>query len=142
MKSRPLHNLHDLTDMLHRAEQARMREVNDRETKLRQAITALEAHQKTLLSEPAETLGAMRRIGGDILWQGWVNRNRIELNRQLALCLAQKSRMMARLRDAHGRQMAASSLLEQERAARKATASHRQLAQLDALIAGRLNGGA
>jgi len=124
-----LEDLVGLTDMLYRAEQAKMRDLIQQEASLRQALSQLEDRRKATLALPAEELHTVRQIGADILWQGWVGRNRDELNRQLALCLAQKARLLTKLRQAYGKHQAAETVLEQEKAARQETRGRRQIAQ-------------
>ncbi|WP_371225000.1 hypothetical protein [Roseovarius sp. 2305UL8-3] len=124
-----LEDLTELTGALYRAEQARMRDLVQQETSLRQALAQLEDHRKAALSLPAEELHAVRQIGADILWQGWVGRNREELNRQLALCLVQKARHLTALRKAYGKHQASEALLEQEKAAHRKILGRRQTAQ-------------
>lgn len=53
---------------------------------------------------------ALRRVGGEILWQGWVNRNRRELQMELARVLARKGEALAALKHAHGRSEAIEGL--------------------------------
>lgn len=137
MNPSALRDLSALTEMLYRAEQARMRDLNETESRLRRALGSLDETRKTALALPADTLGPMRRVGGDILWQGWIGRNRAELNRQLALCLAQKARLMARLRRAHGKHEAARHLLKDADAATRGLAARREITELDALILAR-----
>ncbi len=122
-------DLTELTGALYRAEQARMRDLLQQEASLRQALSQLEDHRKTAQLLPAEDLHAVRQIGADVLWQGWVGRNREELNRKLALCLVQKARLLSALRQAYGKHQASEALLEQEKAAHQKIRGRRQTAQ-------------
>ena len=94
-----------------------MRDLIEKENKLRGALSKLEANRKAALALPATDLQPIRQIGADILWQGWVGRNREDLNRQLALCLAHKARIVSGLKRAYGKHSAAKDLLENECAA-------------------------
>lgn len=112
-----------LTDMLFRAEQARLREIVTREAALRRDLARLDENRRRSLQLPDDQLTGMRHIGADLQWQAWLGRSREELNRQLALCLAQKARMMTALRHAHGRKRAADDILKQDQ---EASAARRQ----------------
>ena len=116
-KENTLRDMVELTGALYRAEQAKMRDLIEKENKLRGALSKLEANRKAALALPATDLQPIRQIGADILWQGWVGRNREDLNRQLALCLAHKARIVSGLKRAYGKHSAAKDLLENECAA-------------------------
>ena len=115
MTDQSLPELVELTGVIYRAEQNRVRELQHQEARLRSAIARLEDHRKSAMALPAVQLAPLRQIGADIAWQGWVGRNKEELNRRLALCLAQKSRLMKGLRRAYGQHSAAESLLHKDR---------------------------
>lgn len=108
----PLIELATLTDALYQAQLAKLHKLVEAERKLRRDLDALETHQRANLALPDAQLCAPRQIGADVLWQGWVSRSRQELNRQLALVLAQKAQMMRTLRSAHGKRHAAKELLK------------------------------
>mgnify|MGYP005844346201 CR=1 FL=1 len=107
-----------LTDALYRAEQVRMQTLAQEETRLRQALAKLEEGRKAALALSPDAVQTQRLIGADLLWQGWVARIRAELNRQLALVLAQKARQMSALHRAHGRYKATQALQEAGRKTR------------------------
>lgn len=111
---RALMDLVDLTEALYRSEQTRTRDLQQRETDLRQALKRLETSRKSSLISSSDRLDPLRQIGADVLWQGWLGRNREELNRQLALCLAQKAHHLTELRRVFGRHVAAQSLLDDD----------------------------
>lgn len=123
-----------LTGMLCRSEEARMRALAAREAELRAALRGLDDNRKAAAALPADVLGPIRGVGGDILWQGWIGRNRAELNRALALCLAQKAQGMERLRRAHGRHAAARQIAGKAGTAQRAKNAKREMARLEALI--------
>lgn len=125
----PLGDLVGLTDVLYRAEQTKLRELSEREGQLRRALITLEERRKATASLPATQLDAIRQVGADLLWQGWIGRNRAGLNRQLALCLAQKARFLTNLRRAYGRHLAAQSLHDDRTAAIRVAEEHAQIAK-------------
>lgn len=99
-----------LTDALFQAEQVQMRDLFNRETQLRRDLAELESYHRDNRILPTAELAAVRQVGADVLWQGWVSRTRQELQRQLALLLAEKGNRMRALRRAHGRYLAAEEL--------------------------------
>ncbi len=134
MKQSASTELYTLTGMLCRTEEAGMRALAAREAELRAALRGLDDNRRAAATLPDDTLGPIRGVGGDILWQRWIGRNRAELNRALALCLAQKAQGMERLRRAHGRHAAAGQLAGDARSARRARDARHEMAQLEALI--------
>lgn len=63
---------------------------------------------------------AMRALGADLLWQGWLTRQRSEINTQLANLLVQKAALMDALRLAFGRSQVAATLVTNARIEAKA----------------------
>ncbi|GEM_PF-893302 len=110
-----------LTNMLFQAEQSKMRHVVEQEAALRRGLARLDASRVANLALPTAKMRAVRQIGADVQWQAWLGRTRADLNRQLALCLVQKERMMKALRQAHGRKLAADQI---DTAAQQARACH------------------
>lgn len=53
---------------------------------------------------------ALRSIGADVLWQGWLGRNRSQLNTQLAGVLVKKAQVQSSLAVAFGRKLVAEEL--------------------------------
>lgn len=116
-----------LTDTLYRAEQAKMRDLTQKEARYRHELARLDRHRDETRALTAPGAEPMRRIGADLLWQGWIARNREELNRQLALVLAQKARHLTALQRAHGKYQATMALLERQNAARETTRARREI---------------
>lgn len=116
--SSSLSELAALTDMLYRAEQAKLREIVAKEATLRRDLARLDENRRRTMHLPDDQLTNMRHIGADLQWQAWLGRSREELNRQLALCLAQKARMLTALRRAHGRKLASDEILKNDQDAR------------------------
>lgn len=134
MRSRQaLIDLVDMTEALYRSEQTRTRDLQQRETDLRQALNRFETSYKSSLIVSSDQLDPLRQIGADVLWQSWLGRNREELNRQLALCLAQKAHHLTELRRVFGRHVAAQSLLDDDSDRLKQDRSRAGLARDEAL---------
>lgn len=122
----PLDEISTLAEAIYRSEEARIREITAQESRLRNALADLESHSCQNRSLPDADLSGVRQIGADILWQGWVGRNKRELNLELAQVLARKSGMMQGLRRAFGRQVAAETLVENARAGADTARQKRQ----------------
>jgi len=129
MSDKTLIELVDLTETLYRAEQARMATLVKEENRLRGALRQLDQSCEDAAALPTEELQPLRQIGADVLWNGWISRNKTELNRQLALCLAEKARLMKSLRHAYGKQIAAKSLLKTSEATRHKSQISHQVAE-------------
>lgn len=111
--SQQLSGLAALTDAVYRSRLAGMQRILAQEARLRQNLQRLE--QMSRLDDNLEQQDiAMRAIGADLLWQGWVARKKSELNIQLANLLAQKSAISRDLTFAFGRSQVADELLERE----------------------------
>lgn len=107
-------DLAELTDAVYRSRLSGMQKVLEQEARLRQNLQRLE--QMSIDDESLEQHAmAMRAIGADLLWQGWVARRKSELNIKLANVLAQKSVMSRDLALAFGRAQVAEQLMERER---------------------------
>ena len=122
-----------LTDMLFQAEQSKMRHVVAREAELRRDIARLEDSRRANLALPDAHLRAARQIGADVQWQAWLGRKRAGLNQQLALCLVQKERMMAALRRAHGRKLAAEQIVSADQLTQRRTRDKADIASEESL---------
>ncbi len=107
----PLGDLVDLTRALYEAEAAKMRDLVKREAELRRALEELAQHRRDSLTMPDMQLAHIRQIGADVLWLGWIDRSRQELNTQLAQVLGKKERMMGAVRTAFGKMLAAQDIL-------------------------------
>lgn len=91
-----------LTDALYQAQLSKLQDVLTEEHSLRRALADLETGQKDV--------SQMRQIGADIIWQGWLDRKRRDLQAELARCLVQKNRLMRHVQKAFGRKSAADQI--------------------------------
>ncbi len=132
MMDRGLPRLGRITDALLAAEQARLRDILQREAQLRRALGDLDRHQRNNLALPAAELAAPRALGADIVWQGWVGRTRARLNTELAQVLVAKAGHMAGLRRAFGRSVAMDQLINDERVAQRKVRAARHAATQEA----------
>lgn len=78
---------------------------------LRAQRAAVDALDRT--SRPSADAHPIRATGADVLWQGWLDRQRRELNMQLARQLAEQDHIMRDLKKAQGRHDALTSVLEE-----------------------------
>lgn len=122
-----MQNITHLTDALYQAQLAKLQDVLTEEQTLRGALADLEAGQKHVRHLDAPGLGQMRQIGADIIWQGWVDRRRRDLQAQLARCLVRKNRLMGHIQKAFGRKSAADQM---QADARSKAAAGRTLRQV------------
>jgi hypothetical protein len=102
-------NLVRLTDAAYQSRLARMQRLMADETALRQELASLEVARRNNLAvefSPAD----MRAIGADILWEGWIVRQRTALNIRLANLLVQKEAMRVDIREVFGRAQVAKAL--------------------------------
>ncbi|MFK7939524.1 MAG: hypothetical protein AB8B82_09105 [Roseovarius sp.] len=111
MTNTKLGQLTKLSDVLYETERVKLHRVIEQESKLRWDLARLDAARDNGSTLPTAEMDMLRRVGADVQWQAWLGRKRAELNRQLALVLAQKEIMMPKLRLAYGRKMAADHIL-------------------------------
>ncbi len=121
-----LHQLKQVTEAAYQAEQAKLRDVLRKEANLRQALADLDAKRRAARTLPSEQLTAPRAIGADMLWQGWTQRTRQDLNVQLAQVLVTKAEKLAALTRAFGRAEVVATLLAEQRTARRKAARGRE----------------
>lgn len=114
------HHLAQVTGLAFEAERARVRAFAERESALRADIARLDQHKAELANLPVADLHGARATGLEIAWSAWHDRKRLELMRRLALHLAGKEAMLARLRRAYGRQQSAEDLHSAECGRRRA----------------------
>lgn len=98
-----------MTDAVYQSRLARMQRLMADETALRQELASLEVARRNNLAvefSPAD----MRAIGADILWEGWIVRQRTALNMRLANLLVQKEAMRVEIREVFGRAQVAKAL--------------------------------
>ncbi len=122
-----------LADMMFRAEQSKLKGLIKHESAVRRDIAHLDATHKAGLSLPNTVSMAARSIGADVQWQSWLGESRARLNRQLALILARKERMIVALRHAHGRKLASDELLAQDLRTHKKLALKKEIEAADGL---------
>ena len=112
-----LDDLAEVTEALYQAELARVQDILRDETRLRQDLARLSAHHQANRALPEADLDGLRRIGGDVLWHGWVGRNRVRLQEELARVLVRKAGALRKLRSGFGKAEAVRHLHAQAREA-------------------------
>lgn len=126
--------LSEITEARFQAEQMKLRDILEKERRLRaQAADLEEAHRAALTHYGAETAG-QRAYGGDVLWQGWVGRARRQLQMELARVLVEKGQRLGTVNRAHGRKLASESLEEGEAQRQRIARQNRQIEQEQALL--------
>ena len=96
---------------------AALRDVIERENRLRGQIQRIREMSETDCNSP------MNAIGADTLWQTWMDRTLTELNTQLAQLLAEKEKELNVVRKAFSRQNVTRVLSEREIKVQKMQAS-------------------
>ncbi|MFB9148539.1 hypothetical protein [Roseovarius ramblicola] len=122
-----------LTDALHQREAARLRALRDEEVRLRAALDRLDAQARDARALPQEALRGLREIGADIVWQGWLTRQRAALRDALARVLARREQALPAQRRAFGKAEAARALGAQARTVARDRAARRRAALLTEL---------
>ena len=108
--TKELVDLARMTDAVYRNRLAGLQRLSAEEAKVRQTLASLDAARQ--IGRSALTVDMeMRAIGADLLWQGWVTRQRMEQNILLANLLIQKEAMRKQLQASFGRAQVAESLL-------------------------------
>ncbi len=120
-----LHKLKQITQAVYQVEQTKLRDVLQQETSLRQALANLDEKRRAASGLPSDQLAAPRSIGADLLWQGWTQRTRQDLNVQLARVLVVKAEKTAALTHAFGRAEVVEALLKDQKTARRKDALSR-----------------
>lgn len=139
-----LYRLKQALDAAWQAKQAELRDILLQEADVRRSLSDLDGMRRSVRTLPEDQLTAPRSIGADILWQGWTQRKRQELNVQLAQVLVRKAEKLETLRYAFGRAQAVAAILEQQKTARRKAAQGRDLANgqnLALLRSAKLSGG-
>lgn len=139
-----LYRLKQVLDAAWQAKEAELRDILQQEGDVRRSLSDLDSRQRSVRTLPADQLTAPRAIGADILWQGWTQRKRQDLNVQLAQVLVRKAEKLDTLRYAFGRTQAVAAILEQQKTARRKDAQGRDLANgqnLALLRSAKLSGG-
>ena len=125
--------LEQAMDAAYRAVQAGLRDILAEEAELRRSLADLDARRAASRALPQDQLAAPRAIGADLLWQGWTQATRQQLNIKLAQVLVRKAEKMEALRHAFGRAEAVGTLLADERTARRIAAQGREIERAQAL---------
>ncbi|GAW36406.1 hypothetical protein RA2_03476 [Roseovarius sp. A-2] len=110
-------DLAEVTEALYQAELARVQDILRDETRLRQDLARLSAHHQANRALPQADLDGLRRIGADVLWHGWVGRNRVRLQEELARVLVRKAGALRKLRAGFGKAEAVRQLRAETREA-------------------------
>ncbi len=106
----------DLTGALAAAAEIRLKKIAAEEAALRTELAQLDDKRRAARGLPNDALTALRGIGGEMLWQGWLARARRDLQIRLARVLARKTMALRDYRQAHGRREAARALQMHEAA--------------------------
>jgi len=114
-------------DAAYQAAQAAVQDVLRQEADLRRALLDLDEMRLAAQALPDEQLAAPRAVGADLLWLGWTQRTRQELNMKLAQVLVRKADKMHLLRHAFGRLEAVNKLIATEKTALRKAAQGRDL---------------
>jgi hypothetical protein len=118
-------HMKEVLDAAWLARQAGLRDLARQEVDLRRTLLDLDDMRRGARTLPDAQMAGPRAIGADLLWQGWTQRKRQELNIELAQVLVRKAEKMAALRHAFGRAEVVRTLLDQEKTARRKTAQDR-----------------
>lgn len=130
MRKDKLDQMSRVTEAVYYAEYRKIQVLLQEESRLRKALARLqeqsEAERQTLATDMP-----MQSIGADLLWQGWLERSRKELNVELSQVLAKKSTAMDRVRRAFGRSNAVQTMHDKFTSESAAT---RRKAQMENLL--------
>jgi len=124
-----LRELTELAAVVRGVEEAGLRVIASEEARVRERLAMLDDHGAAAAVPSDQTTLALRSVGADLLWRGWVARTRRELQIELARILARKGEALRQLRRAHGRSQAAEALQADARRAERARLEHRRLLQ-------------
>jgi hypothetical protein len=115
MKTEILDQLFRVSKAAHLSELQKIQPILQKEAELRASLAKLE--QNSLGSEVAEDADfAMRAVGADFLWRGWITRTRTQLNIELAQTLARKMDATTSLAKSFGRQHALELIIQKQEA--------------------------
>ncbi|MCA0870518.1 hypothetical protein LCL97_06765 [Seohaeicola saemankumensis] len=118
MKPDLLPELAKATHAMYLREHDKVKGILKEEAALRLRLAQLDEHARAA-RETGSTVGSMRAIGADILWQAWEERTRRALNMELARVMARKLAAMDRVRTAFGRKTAVANLSRDEKETRR-----------------------
>ncbi len=129
-----MQNITHLTDALFQAQLSKLQDVLEEEKTVRRRIDELETRHKAVGRLDAPGMGEMRQIGADIIWQGWVDRKRRDLQGELARCLVRKNRLMLNVQKAFGRNAAAQKMQAEAKLEDEAARALRRAIEDQALL--------
>ena len=109
-----IENLRKISDARYMREQQLIFPILEREAQLRRDIKRIEEFSTTQHDQ-----SAMRSIGADVVWLGWVARTRHRLNTELANVLQQKEFHMGKVRKSFGKLKVIEAIEKQQIKARQ-----------------------
>ncbi|WP_375573811.1 hypothetical protein ABWH93_10535 [Seohaeicola saemankumensis] len=112
--SKALQDVSSVMDAMYQSRVSGLQRLILQEAKLRDNLRRLDDMRETR-AELALDDHAMRALGADLLWQGWLMRQRSEINMQLANLMVQKAALIDALRLAFGRSQVAATLVTNAR---------------------------
>ena len=92
-----------ITDAVFQADLARLRAIAAEEAELRAELEELARAERRNAAADPDSIAALNRIGGDILWKAWIGRKRETLNLKLATVLARRLVAAQTLRRSFGK---------------------------------------
>ena len=114
MDKTQLAGLAQVTDALYLREFEKIKSILEEEARLLENLSRLD-DQVRGNRDPDVTV---RSLGADLLWQGWEERTRRQLNMELAQVRARKLVMMEKVRTAFGRKQMIEDMMAQARSDR------------------------
>ena len=108
-------DLAHVTDAVFKGHLVDLQRLSAEETRIRGTLSSLEIARKNNMSTDESHI-EMRAIGADLLWEGWVMRQRMALNMRLANLLVQKEALRDEMRKSFGRANVAETLSLAEQA--------------------------
>ncbi len=125
MKTEELHALQGLAEVAFAADQSKLAQINAQEQAIRSQLDGLitERGQQGLAVTPGS---AALKAGANVRWHRWIDHRRESLNRDLAATLAEKARVIARVRQSFGKKEALTALVARVRAAESQVKSRRR----------------
>ncbi len=129
MKDKMLKQMQSVTEAQYLQEHARIKPILDAEAAIRGKLAQLDRQVKDARDQANGDL-TMKSVGADLLWQGWHDRTRRQLNIELAQATAKKLMAMDRLRKSFGRKHAVQTMAVEAAAQKKADKAQHLYAQL------------
>lgn len=104
-----------ITDAVFQGQLVGLQRLVAEESLIRDTLSSLERARKDNISTDDPNI-EMRALGADLLWEGWIMRQRMALNIRLANLLVQKEALRAEMRKAFGRAQVTQALSLAEQA--------------------------